>query len=208
MARRAARSGERRPLRDPRAREEPGLLAHRRRRPHARHRPERRGLHDAQEHGAQPARRRRRVGAARRHLRRDERRPSSPRSRIPTTSTSAITIARSRDSSGSSAFNRRSGQRPRRPPIWGELVTGNYFQVLGVRAAARPHAAAVGRDRAGPPSGRRHQRRSLAARLRRRSRHRRQDDRDQQLPADGRRRGRSRRSTARPWSTTSRCSFR
>ena len=32
--------------------------------------------------------------------------------------------------------------------VWAELVTGNYFQVLGVRAAARPHAPAVGRDRA------------------------------------------------------------
>ena len=39
--------------------------------------------------------------------------------------------------------------------VWGELVTGNYFKVLGVRAAARPNTAAVGRDRARPPSGRR-----------------------------------------------------
>ena len=81
--------------------------------------------------------------------------------------------------------------------IWGELVTGNYFQVLGVRAQRRPDAPAVGRDCARPPSGRRDQRWSVATRLRRRSRHRRQDARDQQLPPDGGRCGRSRPSTAR-----------
>ena len=53
-----ARPGERRPLRHPLAREEPDLLAHGHRRPHARHRPERRRVHDAEEHRAQPARRR------------------------------------------------------------------------------------------------------------------------------------------------------
>ncbi len=63
VARGPARSDERRPLRDPRAREEPGLLAHRGRRAHARHRPERRRLHDAQGPRAQPARGRRAVGA-------------------------------------------------------------------------------------------------------------------------------------------------
>ena len=81
---------ERRPLRDPRAREEPGLLAHRHRRPHARHRPERRRLHDAQGHRAQPARRGRRVGPARRHLRRNEHGTAAPRvvSRLPVPSRS------------------------------------------------------------------------------------------------------------------------
>ena len=91
--------GERRPLRDPRAREEPRLLAHRGRRAHARHRPERRGLHDAQEPRAQPARRRRRLGRARAWSSRDERADGRCASRIPTTSTCAITTARSRDCS-------------------------------------------------------------------------------------------------------------
>ena len=54
--------------------------------------------------------------------------------RIPTTSTFAITIARSRDSSAraSSTVNLGRGRGARQ--VWGELVTGNYFQVLGVRA--------------------------------------------------------------------------
>ena len=76
-------------------------------------------------------------------------------------------------------------------PVWAELVTGNYFQVLGVRAERG--RTLLPSDEIAP--GRHpvvvHQRRSLAARFRRRSGHRRQDGRDQQLPADGRRRGRS-----------------
>ena len=70
--------------------------------------------------------------------------------------------------------------------VWGEIVTGNYFKVLGVRAelgrtllpsdeiAPGRHPVVVISDG------------SVAARLRRRSRHRRQDDRGQQQRADGR----------------------
>ena len=123
----------------------------------------------------------------RRRLRRDEHRARRSRCRIPTTSTCAITTRRSRGSSARSWPTSASAAGAARRPVWAELVTGNYFQVLGVRAAARPHAAAVRRGRARPPSGRRHQRRPVAARLRRRSRHRRQDRRDQQRAADGRR---------------------
>jgi hypothetical protein len=45
--------------------------------------------------------------------------------------------------------------------VSGELVTGNYFQVLGVRAE-RGRTPAVGRDRTRPPSGHRPQCRSVA----------------------------------------------
>ena len=147
---------ERRPLRDPRAGQEPGVLAHRRRRAHARHRPERRRLHDAQEHRAHAARRRRR------------RRRGSPSIFGETSAGRPLRVSypdyqylRDHDRAFVGALRLAPASRstwaaaaaPRQ--VSGELVTGNYFQVLGVRAAARPHAAAVGRDRARPPSGRR-----------------------------------------------------
>ena len=55
----AARSLERHPLRHPRARQESRVLAHGHRRPDARHRAQRHGLHHAQGPGADPDRRRR-----------------------------------------------------------------------------------------------------------------------------------------------------
>ena len=51
---------------------------------------------------------------------------------------------------GSRLASSASGAAEAHAPIWAELVTGNYFQVLGVRAAAWPHAPAVRRDRARP----------------------------------------------------------
>ena len=209
MARRPARSGERRPLRDPRAREEPGVLAHRRRRAHARHRPERRRLHDAQGHGAQPARRRRRVGAARTSSS-ARRAPGRQRRacRIPTISTFAITTTRSRDSSA----------RARSRPTWAEAEAPARSGPSSSPATTfRSSAFAPQRGRTLLPSdeiapGRHpvvvHQRWSVAARFRRRSGHRRQDGRDQQLPADGRGRGRSDVPRHDRESTTSKCSFR
>ena len=109
---------------------------------------------------------------------------------------------------GSRPRDGQPGPRPQRPP---DLRRARHRQLLsGARRPrrARPHAAAVGRDRARPPSGRRDQRRPVAPRLRRRSGHRRQDDRDQQLPADRRRRRRSDVSRHDRRSTTSRCSSR
>ena len=68
---------------------------------------------------------------------------------------------------GSGLITVTLGKGRRARPVWGELVTGNYFQVLGVGAQLRPNHPAVGRDCAGPPSGRGAQRRAVAARLRR-----------------------------------------
>ena len=105
--------------------------------------------------------------------------------RIPIINTSAITTRRSRDCSAATSARSRWAEAAAPRPVFAEIVTGNYFQVLGVRAA-RPHAAAVGRGRAEPPAGGGDQRQSVAARLRRRSGHRRQDARDQQRRADRR----------------------
>ena len=91
---------ERRPVRDPRAFTAPGVFAHRHRGAHARDRPERRRVHDAQGHGADPARRRRGVGAPHRHQRRNEHRTSASACRIPTTSTCGNMVT---DFPGSSA---------------------------------------------------------------------------------------------------------
>ena len=95
VAGRAPRRADRRALRVPRARQEPRVLAHRDRRARARHRTEHGGVHAAQEPGAQPARRRRGLGPARRGVERDAggppRRPLVSR----LSSTSATTIARS-----------------------------------------------------------------------------------------------------------------
>ena len=74
------------------------------------------------------------VGATRRHLRRNEHRTCSFASRIPTTSTSAITTRRSRICSASIVATVGLGRGRGARPVWGELVTGNYFQILGVRA--------------------------------------------------------------------------
>ena len=90
-------------------------------------------------------------GSARlaRHLRRDERRPSASAVSYPD-----YQYLRDHDRAFSGLFGieRRqpstSAEAAARASLWAELVTGNYFQVLGVRAAARPHAAAVGRNRA------------------------------------------------------------
>ena len=131
---------ERRPLRDPRAREEPGLLAHRRRRAHARHRPERRRLHDAQEHRAQPARRRRRVGPARRRLRRNEHRTRSSRVSYPD-----YQYLRDHDQRVLGALRHRAvrdrqpGPRPRRPPGLGRA---RHRQLLSGPRRSRRSAAA------------------------------------------------------------------
>ena len=74
--------------------------------------------------------------------------------------------------------------------LWAELVTGNYFQVLGVAAARGRTLLPSDEIAPGAPSGRRVERWPVAARLRRRSGHCRQDRRNQRLPADRRRRGR------------------
>ena len=139
VARGPARSAERRPLRDPRAREEPGLLAHRGRRAHARHRPERRRLHDAQEHGAQPARRRRRLGAARASSsakRAPGRDVARVVSRLPVPSRSRSRVL------GALRLARRLGQprqRPRRAP---DLGRARHRQLLpGARRSRRSAAA-------------------------------------------------------------------
>ena len=91
---------------------------------------------------------------------------------------------------GSALANVTLGRGRGARPVSAELVTGNYFQVLGVRAQRGRTLLPVGRGRARPPSGRGHQRRPVAARLRGRSGHRRQDRRDQQRPAHRRRRRR------------------
>ena len=166
---------------------------YRRRRADARHRFERRRLHDAQGHGAQ---RRSPASTGRAGL------PSSTARRAPAASVRVsypdYQYFRDHDRAFAGLVRHRAGRsvEPRagarsRRSVSGEVVTGNYFQVLGVRAAARSNAAALGRNRARAASRRRHQRRSLAPRLRRRSRHRRPDDRRQQLPAHHRRRRRS-----------------
>ena len=130
---------ERRPLRDPRAREEPGVLAHRRRRAHARHRPERRRLHDAQEHRAQPARRRRRVGPARASS-------SAKRARDASCAVSYPDYQYLRDHDrafsglfGSSRGHGQPGPRPERPP---DLRRARHRQLLsGARRSRRSSAA-------------------------------------------------------------------
>ena len=122
----------------PRARQEPGLLADRHRRADARHRPERRGLHDAQGHRAQPDRRRRQA--------RRSSPSSSPKrapdgrcaSRIPTTSTFAITSARSPGCSARRDHG-QPGPRPRRPPGLGRARHGQLLP--GARRARRSAAA-------------------------------------------------------------------
>ena len=190
------------------AREAPGVRADRGRRAHARHRLERRRLHHAQGHRAHAARRRRRLRPS---ARRSTARPAAGRAlscRIPTTCTCATTARRSPGSSARPWPTSRSAADAAPARSRRELVTGNYFQVLGVRAQRGRTLLPVGRGRARPPSGGRHQRRAVAARLRRRSRHRRQDRRDQQPPAHRGRRRRRPLSTARSSATTSRCSSR
>ena len=81
---------------------------------------------------------------------------------------------------GSIVAHDQPGQRPRRPSGLERARHGELLQGAWRSRPARPHAPAVGRDRARPPSGRRDQRWSVATRLQRRSRHRRQDPRDQQ----------------------------
>ena len=183
LARGVARSHERRPLRDPLAREEPGLLAHRHRRADARHRPERRGLHDAQEHGARAARRCRQFQPARRCVARDDGAASAspvvPGLPAPARSRPGVHGSlRLRDIAGRSG----SGQAD-------ALAVGRdrHRQLLpGPRRsrAGRADAAALGRDLARRSSRRRHQRRPVAARLRRGSRDCRPDNHRQQRAAD------------------------
>ena len=170
---------ERRPLRAPGAREEPGLLAHRRRRAHARHRPERRRLHACSRASRSPrspgltGRRDSPSSSARRardvRSRLVSRLPAHPRPRSRVLGALRLRLGDS-----------QPGQGPKRPP---DLGRARHRELLpGPRRAcpARPHAPALGRDRSRPPSGRRAQRWPVAARLRRRSGHRRQDARDQQ----------------------------
>ena len=64
-------------------------------------------------------------------LQRDDR--TQAHSRIPTTSTSAITTARS-PGSRLAHSTIQHGSRHRGERVMGELVSGNYFQLLGVRA--------------------------------------------------------------------------
>ena len=122
------------PLRHPRAGEEPGVLTDRHRRPHARHRRECGRLHDAEGHGAQPARGRRGLGAARRHLCGNRHRTRSP--------VSYPDYRDLRDQAraftglfGTRVLAANLGRGRGARPVFGEVVTGNYFQVLGVRAA-------------------------------------------------------------------------
>ena len=133
-----------------------------------------------------PARRRGPVGQPARHPRRDQHRAGPP------LSYPDYLHLRDHDQAFSGLFGsalatvtlgRGRGARP----VSGELVTGNYFHVLGVGAQRGRILQAVRRDRARPASGRRPQRRAVAHRLRRQSRHRRQDRRDQQRPAHRRR---------------------
>ena len=80
---------------------------------------------------------------------------------------------------GSAVHHREPRPGPARPPRRGRARHRELLSGARRSRGARPHAPPVGRDRARPPPGRRAQRRSVAARLRRRSRHRRQDGRDQ-----------------------------
>ena len=137
-------------------REEPGVLAHRRRRAHARHRPERRRLHDAQGHRAQPDRRRR------------PGRPGSPSifgetsagprsrrvvSRLPVPSRSRSRVLGALRHRARSTVNLGRGRR--RPPGLGRARHRQLLSDPRRSCRTRPHAPAVGRDRARPPSGRR-----------------------------------------------------
>ena len=153
-------------------------------------RPERRGVHDAQEHRAHPARRRRRGRQARGAVPRNRVRSPAGRVLPGLPESPRRTIARSPASWGprwppsASAGARAAGRSGR---------TGHRQLLPGARRerVARPHAAPVRRKRAGPPARGRPERRAVAPRLRRRPRHRRQDHRDQRHAADGRRRRRS-----------------
>ncbi len=191
MARGASRSRQRRAPRRAVPRQEPGLLAHRDRGAHARRRPERRGVHDAQEHGAQPARRRRALRAARRGLRRVEHGPGAQ------VVVSGISLP-ARQRRGVLRVV-RLGVHHRGPWPWrqvtiarGRVRHGQLLPGAGGRRGARAHAAAVGRSGRRAASGGGDQRRPVASRLRGRSGHHRPVHRDQQRAAHGRRRGRPR----------------
>ena len=96
-----------------------------------------------------------------------------------------------------------SGER-----VWGEFVTGNYFQLLGVRAQLGRVLLPSDEVAPGQHPVRRAQRRPVAPRLQRRPEHRRQDDPPQRVSPDRRRRRGCRRSTARWSASTSRRSSR
>jgi hypothetical protein len=66
--------------------------------------------------------------------------------------------------------------------VWGYEVSGNYFDVLNVKAVQGPHVSSRGRQDETLASGHRRQLRLLAATLRRRSKSRRQRRTHQQSP--------------------------
>ena len=117
----------------------PRVLADGHRRPRARHRPERRGLHDGQEHGAQPDRRRRRIGASGRGLRRTEHRPRGARV-VPRLSPPARSRHAFAELFGSGLVDRRPGPGPQRPR---SLERAGHRQLLP--DPRRPRRAAAAR---------------------------------------------------------------
>ena len=175
VARRGSAGTERRPLLDPRPREEPGVLADRHRCPRRRDRPQRRRVHPLQEPRAQAAGRRRRLG-------RPGHRPGGNQGR-----TSAVAVVSRLRVCPRSHSCLRGALRvvaidvqpgPRQPRRTRPGRTGHRELLSALRRArtARAHAAAVRRRRARPASRRRPQRRAVATRIQQRPRHCRQDD--------------------------------
>ena len=170
-----------------RAREEPGFLPHRDRRPRARHRSERRGLHAVQGPGARAARGRRRLRSLRVVLSRPARAGRSPlvsrlqvsprpRSRFAGLAASAypwLNIGLGIEADGSGRA--RDGQLLR--GAWRRRPVGRTFCPSDEVTPGRHPVVVL-------------ERWSVAAPVRRRSRHRRQDGSSQHASADGcRRRG-------------------
>ena len=183
-----ARSAARRAPRDPRARQEPRILADRLRRAHARHRSQRHGVHAAQELALSPLAGVDGSASLAVVLNETSSRPADVAlvSGLPVRPRSRPRLRRPDRHPATSTSTSGSGTRAE--PIMGELVTGNYFQQLGVPRTARPDAAAIGRSRARPASGRRPERRALEGAFRQRPRHRRQDHSGERVSADRRRR--------------------